>query len=139
MICIIVFIILSTSTVVTSPVNNTNVDPTLIQTFCSKIGVTSHIGCCRVDKAVWFFGYSALAFVLGCVIIPILFCICGFRPMGVRKDSMGAQYQSVHGTPKAFSCLQSLSMKGTLAWIISLLGMVLAGVKVIIWDKQCTS
>jgi hypothetical protein len=139
MICIIFFIILSTSTVLTAHVNGTNVDSLLIRPFCSKLGVTSRIGCCRVDKAVWFFGYSAVAFILGCMVLPILFCICGFRREGIRADSMGARYQAVHGTPRPFSCLQSLSMTGRLALFIPLLGMILAAVKVFFWDKQCTS
>ena len=121
-----------------SEVNATNVNSKFIRNICSKIDVTSPVGCCRVNKAVIFIGYTVLAFILGFLIVPILFCICGFRPIGVREDSYAAHFQSLHGTPKPFSCLQSLSMTGILAPIIAIAGMVLAAVKVLYFDKKCS-
>ncbi len=137
MIYTIVFILLSTSNFVTSEVNGTKVNSKFIQKFCSKISVTTHIGCCRVVKAVSFFGCTTLAFILAFIVVPILFYICGFRSIGVHRGSSAAHYQSEHGTPKPFSCLQSLSMKGNLPWIILVTGTLLAAMKIFYWDKKC--
>jgi hypothetical protein len=66
-----------------------------------------------------------------CLVLGALFCMCGFRLVGLLGDSCDAHYQSVHGTAKLFSCLQSLSMKKMLAWVMSLLDILLAAIKVL--------
>jgi hypothetical protein len=137
MIYIIVFILLSTSDLVTSEVKDTNVNSKFIRNICSKISVTSDIGCCRVEKAVLFFGYTSLVLILAFIVVPTLFCICGFRSIGVRAESYAASYQAVHGTSKPFSCLQSLAMKGNVPWVIAVTGTSLAAMKVFYCDKKC--
>jgi hypothetical protein len=131
------FILLFMSSFVKSELNDTNVNSKFIRDFCSKIGVTKSISCCWVGKALVFTGYTALAFIVGFIVVPLLCCICGFRPIGVREDSLAARYQSIHGTPKPFSCLQSLSMKGNLAWIIAITGTLLAAIKIFYYEKKC--
>jgi len=123
--------------VLTSEVNDINVNSKFIQDICSKISVTSDIGCCRVSKAVTFFGYTTLAFILAFIVVPILFCICGFRSIDVRRESYAAGYQAMYGTTKSFSCLQSLAMKGNVQWIIAITGTSLAAMKVFYCDKKC--
>jgi hypothetical protein len=137
MIYTIVFILLSTFNHVTSEANGTNVNPKFIRNFCSKIHITSHIGCCWVGKVILFLGYTTLAFILAFIVIPLLFCIFGFQSIGVRRGSYAARYQAVHGTPKSFSCLQSLSMKRTLEWIIVITSTSLAAMKVFYCDNKC--
>ena len=140
MIHIVVLLFLSVSPFVSSETNGTDTEVRFkfIQEFCSKIHVTSPIGCCRVNKGVFLLGYTLLALVVGFIGVPLLFCICGFCPVGVREGSFAAEYQSVHGTPKPFSCLQSLSMTGIVARIIFVIGIVLASIKIFYWDKRCS-
>jgi hypothetical protein len=66
-----------------------------------------------------------------CLVLAVLFCMCGFRAVGLHGDSCDAHYQSVHGNAKPFSCLQSFSMKRMLAWIMSLLDILLAAIEVL--------
>ena len=140
MIYIVIFLCLTTSHVVTSESNNTNVDVQFkfVRDLCAKIHVTSSVDCCRVNKAVLFIGYTALAVVVGFIAVPLLFCICGFRRIGVRGGSYAADFQSLHGTPRPFSCLQSLSMTGILCWIVFIGILSYSAIKIFYWNQQCT-
>ena len=58
MIYITAFILLSTTNLVTSEVNATNIYLKFIRNFYSKIGVTTPVGYCRVDQAVVYTIYN---------------------------------------------------------------------------------
>lgn len=140
MICTVILLFLSIFSLVSSETNLTDTQVRLkfIQKVCSNIHVTSPVGCCRVNKVVFFLGFLLLALLIGFIGVPLLFCICGFLPIGIRGGSCAAEYQSVHGTPKPFSCLQSLSMTGILARIVFVVGVILASIKIFYWDQKCS-
>ena len=105
--------------------------------ICNKLRITSPGFCCLASKTVTYLVLIGLGFCIGCIIIPLLCCLCGFRFVGVRGNSPAAMYQSVHGTPVCFSCLQSVSMKGHYVWVIPLLISMLAGILVFSYGRSC--
>lgn len=137
MIYFLAIIILSTANLAIAEVNGTNMNSKLMQNVCFKINITNPINCCRVGKAISFFGYLALALILTFIVIPGLCYISGFEKGGIREDSRAARYQSVHGTPKPFSWLQSFTARGKFVCIIIPIGMVLAAIKIFYFEKSC--
>ena len=99
-----------------------------IQKVCDELELSDD-QCCLADKAMKFLAYGSLAFAAGSYGIPFFLTKVGFSAVGVVGGSFAAWWQSVGVAPTLFSAVQSTSMTGGAAALVTKLGVTASAAK----------
>lgn len=121
----IVFFLLLTHSTVINCINLKNIS---LQKICDELDMSAD-QCCYADKALKFLGYGGLAVAAGTYGVPFVLAQLGFSAGGVIGGSVAAWWQSMGVAPGLFSVIQSTSMTGGAATLVSKLGVTASAVK----------
>lgn len=86
-------------------------------------------GSCPMRTVLNFIGYGTAAYVFGTYGVPFLLGQMGFGTAGIIGKSVAAWWQASGYYPAVFSTIQSASVTGTAASIVTKTGVLAAGVK----------
>ena len=109
-------------------VNSISMKDISLQKVCDELELTDD-QCCLADKTMKFLGYGGLAVAVGMYGIPFVLAELGFSTVGVVGGSFAAWWQSVGVAPTLFSAVQSTSMTGGAAALVTKLGVTASAAK----------
>jgi hypothetical protein len=120
----VIFLLLSYSPVIRSASS----EDSYFQQACDQLNLSVD-QCCVADKVLKFLGYGGLAAATSTYGIPFVLGKLGFSTVGIAGGSFAAWWQSTGLAPGLFATIQSFSMTGAAASIMTKIGVSAAGVK----------
>ncbi|CAF0964774.1 unnamed protein product [Adineta steineri] len=133
----IIFLLISPLKLITATTSDNDENKSsFLREVCSRLNLNED-HCCILGKSSTFLGYAATAAAVGTVGIPALLGTMGFSATGITGGSWAAWYQATYGIGPAFSWLQSVSMTGTAAAVVTKTGLLAASIKSYFFSGDC--
>ncbi len=98
-----------------------------LQKICDEFKLSTD-QCCRADKALQIVGYGGVAVAAGTYGVPFVLAKLGFTATGIIGGSIAAWWQSTGIASSVFSAVQSASMTGAAAGMMTKIGVTAAAV-----------
>lgn len=123
-----VFLVLFLLLTYSSAIDSINLKDIGLQKVCDELELSAD-QCRLADKTLKFLGYGGLAVATGIYGVPFVLAKLGFSATGIVGGSVAAWWQATGIAPALFGAVQSTSMTGTAAALVTKLGVTASAVK----------